>query len=639
MSIKKEKDNVKIFTRRAFVIGGIQGTLLAVMGGRLAWLQVAEGRKYKTLADRNRINIKMLAPSRGEIVDRYGTPLAENSQNFRVVVVPEQSDNVEAVLQDLQGLIELEEHDIKRTLDDIKKVAKFIPVEVKDDLSWDDVATIEVNLPDLPGLSINVGERRTYPLKDATAHLVGYVGAVGQSEISEDKMMALPGLRIGKTGIEKKYDEELRGEAGSSRIEVNVIGREVRELSREDPKDGRRMVLSIDAGLQQSVQERLNLEQSASAVIMDAHSGAIYALASSPSFDPNVFTKSLPADIWEGLLSNPGHPLTNKAVAGQYPPGSTFKMITALAGLEAGVIKRDTTHFCGGHYDFGDSKFHCWKRGGHGHMDMDNALAESCDVFFYKVSTEIGIDKIAEMARRFGLGDKLNFDLIEERPGLMPDIAWKRGYFGKSWQPGETIVASIGQGYIQATPLQLAVMTSRLVNGGKAVRPWLVGHDAAGNPYDKVKWPDMGFDAGHLEFIKKGMDDVVNSSVGTARGAQIKQAGMEMGGKTGTAQVARITMAQRAAGVKNEDLPWKFRHHALFVGYAPINNPRYVASVVVEHGVSGSGSAAPLARDLLLNVQRRTPARKAMISATESLKDIREMHTVLLPPKPEQEPQ
>ena len=637
MSMSKEKDSQKVFTRRAFVIGGIQGTLLAIMGGRLAWLQVAEGRKYKTLADKNRINIKMLAPSRGEIVDRYGTPLAENSQNFRVIVVPEQSDDVETVLRDLQKLIKIEEHDVKRTLEDVKKVAKFIPVEVKDDLSWDDVATIEVNLPDLPGLAINVGERRSYPLKDATAHLIGYVGAVGQAEINEDKMMALPGLRVGKTGIEKKYDDELRGEAGSSRIEVNVIGREVRELSREDPKDGRRIVLSVDAGLQQAVQERLNQERSASAVIMDAHSGAIYALASSPSFDPNLFTKSLPADIWEGLLSNPGHPLTNKAVAGQYPPGSTFKMITALAGLEAGIIQRDTTHYCSGYYEYGNDRFHCWKRGGHGYVDMDNALAESCDVFFYKVSTEIGIDKIAEMARRFGLGDKLGFDLIEERPGLIPDKDWKRGYFGKSWQPGETIVASIGQGYIQTTPLQLAVMTSRLVNGGKAVKPWLVGHDISGKPYDEVKWPDMKFDSAHLDFVKKGMDDVVNSGIGTARGARIEQDGMEMGGKTGTAQVARISMAQRAAGVKNEDLPWKFRHHALFVGYAPIQNPRYVASVVVEHGVSGSASAAPLARDLLLSTQRRTPARKAMISASESLKDVEELQTVILPPNEERE--
>ena len=632
MSLKQDQDNVKIFTRRAFVIGGIQGALLAVMGGRLAWLQVVEGRKYKTLADNNRINMKMLAPSRGEIVDRFGVALADNMQNFRVLVVPEQAKNVEEVLGRLRDLIDLNERDIKQTLEAVKKVAKFIPVEVKDDLPWDDVATIEVNLPDLPGLSIDVGERRNYPLKDATAHLIGYVGAVGQSEISEDKMMALPGLRIGKTGIEKKFDKELRGQAGSARIEVNVIGREVRELGRVPPNDGRRMVLSVDAGLQKSVQERLDQERSASAVVMDVHSGAVYALASSPAFDPNIFTKALPPDVWEGLLSNPGHPLTNKAIAGQYPPGSTFKMITALAGLEAGLIKRNTTHFCSGHYDYGNDRFHCWKRGGHGYMDLDNALAESCDVFFYKISTEIGIDKIAEMARRFGLGDKLGFDLIEERPGLMPDKDWKRGYFGKSWQPGETIVASIGQGYIQATPLQLAVMTSRLVNGGKQVKPWLVGHDAMGRAYDQVEWPDMNFDPSHLAFVKKGMDDVVNASYGTARGAQINQAGMEMGGKTGTAQVKRISMAQRASGVRNEDLPWKYRHHALFVGYAPVNNPRYVASVVVEHGVSGSTAAAPLARDILLETQRRGPARKPMISVLDSLSGEKELQTVRLPP-------
>lgn len=631
MSLNKEQDNTKTFTRRAFLIGGIQGALLGVMGARLGWLQIAEGRKYKTLADKNRINIKMLAPSRGEIVDRYGVAMAENIQNFRVVVVPEQTKDIDAVLARLQELIALDEYNIKQTKDAIKKVAKFIPVEIKEDLPWEDVAAIEVNLPDLPGLFIDVGERRNYPFVQASAHLVGYVGAVGESEIKEDKMMAMPGLRIGKSGIEKKYDKDLRGEAGNARIEVNVVGREVRELGRETPRDGRRIVMSVDAGLQLAVQERLGREQSASAVIMDVHSGAVYALASSPSFDPNIFTKELNATIWEGLLSDPGRPLSNKAVADQYPPGSTFKMMTALAGLESGVINHSTRVFCPGFYHFGDNRFHCWKKGGHGTVDMRGALAQSCDVFFYKLSTEIGIDKIAEVSRRFGLGSKLDFDLLEERPGLIPDKEWKRGFMGKPWHLGETIVASIGQGYTQTTPLQLAVMTARLVNGGKAVKPWIVGHDSAGNPFDKKEWPDMAINPDHLHFIKLGMDDVINSSHGTARGSRIKYPGMQMGGKTGTAQVKRISMAQRAAGIKNEDLPWKFRHHALFVGYAPMENPRYVASVVVEHGVSGSGSAAPLARDILIEAQRRNPAANPMISPNLDLQDYKPVHTVMRP--------
>ena len=627
--MSNDQDNSKVFTRRAFVIGGIQGALLGVLGSRLVWLQVVEGRKYKTLSDNNRINLKMLAPSRGEILDRYGVPLAVNDQNFRVLIIPERSEDLEGTLRRLQKLVELEENSIKKVLETASKTAKFIPVEIKDNLSWDDVATIEVNIPDLPGLSIDVGERRTYPQKEAVAHVIGYVGAVNQSEIGQEKMLSLPGFRIGKTGIEKNFDKRLRGKAGTASIEVNVVGRQVREIGRDPTKDGQRMALSLDSGLQQAVQERLGQERSASAVIMDAHTGAVYALASSPSFDPNIFTTSLPADVWEGLLADPGHPLTNKAVAGQYPPGSTFKMVTALAGLEAGILDVKTSVYCPGHFELGRDRFHCWKSGGHGTVNIFSALAESCDVYFYKLSLEIGIDKIAEMAHRLGLGQELGFDLTEERPGLMPDKDWKRGYFGKSWQPGETVVASIGQGYILSTPLQLAVMTSRLVNGGKAVLPWLVAHDEFGNKKDRTQWPAMNINQDFLKLVKEGMDRVVNHPTGTARASQIKQEGMQMGGKTGTAQVKRISMAQRAAGIKNEELPWKYRHHALFVGYAPIDNPRYVASVVVEHGGGGSSSAAPLASDILLAAQRRAPANKPIINPLTFDKDKKELQTVV----------
>lgn len=614
-----DKDPVKVFTRRAFVIGGIQGALLTVMGGRLAWLQIAEAQKYKTLADKNRINIKILAPSRGEIFDRYGVPLAVNTQNFRVVIIPEQSEDIKKSLQSLQELIELDDKQLEHAVKTASKVAKFIPVEVAEDLSWDDVAKIEVNLPDLPGIFIDVGERRDYPFKENTAHIIGYVGSVNENEIGEDKLLKLPGFKVGKTGIEKTADINLRGKAGTSKIEVNVIGREVRELSKSEAHNGKPMILSVDAELQNAVQTRLNQERSASAVIMDAYTGAIYAMASSPSFDPNMFTKTLPLDVWEEIRNNPGLPLNNKAVSGVYPPGSTFKMVSALAALEAGVVNKNTRVTCYGHMELGRDRFHCWKRGGHGSMDLVSSLEQSCDVYYYKLATEVGIDKIAVMARRLGLGKELGFELSEERPGLIPDKEWKRGYLGKSWQPGETIVSSIGQGYMLTTPLQLAVMTSRLVNGGLAVKPWMNVYDNENHAKDKTSWADLGIPQEHLELIKQGMDAVTTGRKGTAAGAQIREPGMQMGGKTGTAQVKRITREQRSAGVRNEDLPWKSRHHALFVGYAPIENPRYVASVVVEHGVSGSGSAAPLARDILLEAQKRAPASKPVISIESKL--------------------
>lgn len=607
--MKKSGDSGQVFSRRAFVLGALQLSALCVLGGRLAWLQVAQGQKYKTLSDKNRINIKMIAPSRGQIVDRFGIPLAVNNQNFRVLVVPEQAEDLEKVLFALKKLVRLSDDDIQTVLKRASKTAKFVPLEVRDDLTWQEVAKIEVNLPDLPGLSIDEGEIRSYPYGEATAHVVGYVGAVSKTDLSDDPVLTLPGFKVGKTGIEKQYDEQMRGRPGTSEVEINVVGREVRELVNNPSTTGDNVALTIDISLQQSMQRRLNKERSASAVVMDVRNGAVYALASSPSFDPNLFTRGLSVSMWEELLANPGYPLTNKAIAGHYPPGSTFKMITALAGLEAGVINKHSTAYCPGHYEYGDDRFHCWKSAGHGTVDLVSALSESCDTYFYKYSTDIGIDRIAAMARRFGLGDVLDFDLNGERPGLMPDKDWKMGHLGEYWRPGETIVASIGQSYIQTTPLQLAVMTARMVNGGYAVKPWITAQ--IGNKrFVHDKWPEMSIKKAHLDLVLKGMDEAVNDKNGTAKGSRIEDPGMAMGGKTGTAQVQRITMKQRREGAVNADLPWKMRHHALFVGYAPVDNPVYACAVVVEHGVGGSVTAAPLAKDLLYEAQKRDPASR-----------------------------
>jgi len=547
----------RIFTRRAIVIGGLQVLGLGILGARLAWLQIAQGKRYAMLSDRNRINIKMIPPLRGEIVDRFGVPLAVNVQNYRILIVPEQVEDLESALRKLQNLIDVPEDNITQVMKKASKTAKFIPMQVKEDLAWDEVARVEVNLPDLPGISIDRGETRSYPYSETTAHIIGYVRAVSQADLekSNDPVLKLPGFKIGKTGVEKVYDIDLRGETGAAEVEVNVVGREVRELQRRTAKIGERVTLSIDGELQRFAQEVLSRHKSASTVIMDAHTGAIYAMASHPSFDPNAFVRGISTAEWQALLNNDALPQTNKAIAGQYPPGSTFKMITALAGLKAGL------------------------------------LAQSCDTYFYKLAVDLGIEAIADMARQFGLGEKLGLELSEEKAGLIPDKAWKRKRFDQKWQPGESVVASIGQGYILTTPLQLAVMTARLVNGGKAVKPWVQKH---------------------LDLIMRGMDMVVNDEIGTAKASKIEEEGFEMGGKTGTSQVQRITKEQRRLGVKNEDLPWKQRHHALFVGYAPINNPRYVCAVVVEHGVGGSSAAAPLAKDLLLQTQLRDPAQIKM---------------------------
>jgi penicillin-binding protein 2 len=605
--MNRDMERYKEFSRRALLVGAGQAALFAVLAGRLGWLQVVEQEKFQMLSDRNRISLRLIPAGRGEIMDRFGVPLAINTQNFRAFIIPEQTDSVEETLDKLSRLIPVTEEDKQEVLVQMSRHRRFTPLLVKENLTWDDMAQVELNLPDLPGVSIDEGEIRSYPFGAATSHIIGYVGRVSKAELTDDPIMTLPGFRIGKNGVEKSFDETLRGTAGQVQAEVNVVGREIRELKRTDAKSGHRLTLTLDADLQMQCQEMLARHRSASAVVMDAHNGEVYALYSHPGFDPNLFSRGIPADVWEELLADDTHPLTNKAVSGQYPPGSTFKMVTALAAFEAG-ISPGMRVFCPGFTMLGSHKFHCWKQGGHGQMDAVQAMAQSCDCYYYEVGKRIGVDAIAKMARRLGFGERLGFDIPNEGPGLIPDRAWKLRRFREAWQQGETLNTSIGQGHVLATPLQLATMTARLVNGGRAVKPLLVRNIEEEGSQLK-NWPSLGLDPNHLAIVIRGMNAVVNEPRGTALGARIQEAGYSMGGKTGTAQVRAITAAQRAAGVKNEDLPWRQRHHALFVGYGPIVNPRYVVSVVVEHGVGGSKAAAPLARDILLATQKRDPQK------------------------------
>ncbi|MCH2393208.1 penicillin-binding protein 2 [Oceanibaculum sp.] len=624
--MKKDRDQErqKVLTRRALMLGAAQIGLVGTLAGRLYYLQVVQADRYRVLADDNRISIRLLPPPRGEIVDRFGVPLAINEKNYRVVIVREQSGDVPLTLERLGRVIDLPEREVRRVLRDMRRKRAFVPITVRENLSWEEVSRVEVNAPDLPGISIEVGLSRFYPYSAQASHVLGYVAAVSESELTGDPLLELPDFRIGKNGVEKVHDQHLRGTAGTSQVEVNALGRVIRELSREEGQPGRRLEITLDMELQRYAVERLG-EESAAAVIMDVHNGDVLALASTPGFDPNAFNRGLTPNEWEELISNERGPLTNKAIAGQYAPGSTFKMVVALAALEAGVISPQQRVFCPGHMELGDTRFHCWKRQGHGHMDMHDALKHSCDVYFYEVSRRLGIARIAAMSERLGLGRPLGFDLPGERGGLIPTREWKQARFGKPWHQGETLIAGIGQGYILATPLQLAVMTARLVNGGIAVKPHLTrftpeqaglhaisapGATTAG-PGGDAGFPSMGVSQEHLRLVRTAMAAVTNDpNGGTAWRARITEAGMEMGGKTGTAQVRRITMAERLTGVKkNEDLPWRQRDHALFVGYAPVNAPRYCCAVIVEHGGGGSAVAAPIARDLLIETQRRDPAQ------------------------------
>ncbi len=616
--MNRDADRQKSFTRRAFLLGGGGALLFSGLAARLAWLQLLEEDRFKMLSDQNRIGLRLLAAGRGDIVDRFGVPLASNSQNFRAMLVAEQTPDVQGILERLALYIPLSEREKTGIMAAVKKSRPFTPILVKENLTWEEMAKIEVRLPELPGISVDEGKIRSYPLGKASAHLIGYVGLVSEAEMTDDPIMSLPGFRIGKSGIEKKLDMDLRGEAGRVQAEVNAVGREIRELVRTPAKEGKRVVLTIDADLQMRCYERLMKERSASAVVMNVKNGDIYALGSASSFDPNEFTRGISAELWEELQADDTHPLINKVTAGQYPPGSTFKMVTALAALDAGVIGPGHSVFCPGYMELGNARFHCWKAGGHGTVGMTAALAQSCDTFFYDVAKRVGVDRIATVARKLGLGAKLGLELPGELPGLVPDQKWKMQKYGVKWQAGETLNAGIGQGYMLTTPVQLAVMTARLVNGGNAVVPRLVR--STDGVLTKIKEaPGLGFKKAHLDLVRRGMEAVMEEK-GTAYGARITQDGYSMAGKTGTAQVKRISMAERLKGIKNETLEWKLRHHALFVAYGPIGNPKYAAAVVVEHGVSGAGAAAPVARDLMLAVQQSDPAsRRSVDEKTEAV--------------------
>jgi penicillin-binding protein 2 len=597
------------------ILGGGQVALFGLLAGRMYQLQVLESSRYKMLADENRISMRLLPPPRGRILDRFGVPLATNKENYRVLLIAERTRDVKQTLDALGRLISIPDHEHRRILREIRERRDFVPVTVQENLDWQNVSRIEVNAPDLPGVVIDVGQSREYPLGSGSAHLLGYVASVSEKDKkrdrSRDPLLQLPGFRIGKSGIEKQQDLRLRGKAGNSQLEVNVLGRVIRELLRQEGEPGDDVMLTVDLGIQNLAIEKLRDKKSAAAVVMDVNTGGIIALASVPGYDPNVFNTGLTRKQWRDITRDPLAPLTNKAVSGLYAPGSTFKMVVAMAALEHGVIKPEQKVFCRGHVQLGNARFHCWKRHGHGWLDLNGALQQSCDTYFYEISKRVGIDKIAEMGRRFGLGRVTGIDLPNERGGLMPTSAWKKKRLGVAWQKGDTLIAGIGQGFVLTTPLQLAVMTSRVASG-KAVEPHLIQGVVSGGvmrPLDVPSVPDIKISAEVRRLVMNGMNAVSNTQRGTAYRARIKEPGFELAGKTGTAQVKRISKHERDTRVlKNKERLWKNRDHALFVAFAPVEKPRYAIAVVVEHGGGGSTVAAPIARDIMHETLKRDPS-------------------------------
>lgn len=590
----------KLVTRRGLVVGGAMLGVSAALLWRLRDMQLMQSEQFHLLAEENRINLRLLPPTRGLILDRNGVLLAGNEQNYRVVIKRDDAGDIDLVLERLAQLIPLSPESIERARRDMLRNRPFVPVTVAERLNWEEISRVAANAPALPGVTPEMGLSRVYPLREDTAHIVGYVGPVSERDLdaleSPDPVLRIPRFQIGKSGVERMMEDHLRGSAGSQRVEVNAVGRVMRELDRAEGQPGNNLHLTIDARLQNYALQRLQ-GQSGAAAVIDINSGDVLALASGPSFDPNLFVRGISQADFSALLEHEQRPLLHKAVQGMYPPGSTFKMVTALAALDAGETDGRERVFCPGHMDVAGNRFHCWRRGGHGRVDLVAALAESCDVYFYEMSQRCGIDRINAMSERLGLGQRYDLPLTAIAGGLNPTRDWKRRNRNEDWLVGDTVNASIGQGFVLTTPLQLAVMTARLASN-RAVLPRLL-RDPLGNATAQAASLDLRPE--WLQLIRRGMADTVNNARGTAYSSRIVTPEHVMAGKTGTSQVFRITRAEREAGIRRqEDLPWNRRNHALFVDFAPLDDPKIAVAVVIEHGGGGSSTAAPIGRDITL---------------------------------------
>jgi penicillin-binding protein 2 len=589
-------------TRRAALLGGAQLLFMGGLAARMRYLQVDQADQFRLLAEENRINIRLIPPTRGEIFDRNGVRLAENVPSYRIVMVREDAGDVDAVMARLSQIIEIDLETYERALEELKRSAPFLPVTIVEGVSWDEVSKVSVNAPALPGVTPEVGLTRVYPRGSDFAHVVGRVGRVSQKDLdaleNPDQVLRIPRFQIGKINVEARAEDALRGVAGTKQVEVNATGRVMRELARREGQSGADLQLTIDSKLQGYVQARLGGE-SAAVVIVDCESGDLAAIASAPSYDPNLFIGGISSADYDPLLNSKYRPLVNKTVQGAYPPGSTFKMMTAMAAIEEGIVGPDETVYCPGHLEVAGRKFHCWKRAGHGWVDLGNSLKQSCDVYYYDLALKVGIEKITAMANRFGLGIRHDLALSSVNSGLTPTKQWKRTARGADWVIGDTVNASIGQGFMLASPLQLAVMTARIATGREVTPRLIKSRDGVEQPLGDGG--SLNMNDNNLRKMRRAMYEVVNDRRGTGYRSRIIADEWRMAGKTGTSQVRNITAAERARGVtRNADLPWERRDHALFVAFAPYDKPRYAVSVLVEHGGGGSTAAAPIARDVLL---------------------------------------
>jgi penicillin-binding protein 2 len=575
---------------------------------RLVFLQIVEGERFTYLSENNRIRIKRVPGTRGMIFDREGQLLVDSRPSFDLIFVPEDSERPETTLKLLAGYLRRDPIELLKTFEENKNRAAFDELVLGRDIDWPAVVAVETHQLELPGVSLRARPRRNYSDGPMAAHVLGYLGEINQKQLKllKDQGYVL-GDEIGQYGLERRWEELLRGQSGGQQVEVDALGRRVRVLHEVTDVPGYTVHLTLDRQLQETAYEALKGKEG-TIVALDVHSGAILALASTPAFDPNTFARGIKADEWSGLIKDQLRPLSNRATQGQYPPGSTFKIVMSIAGLEEGVIQPESFIQDPGFYSFGNRSFRDWKKGGHGAVNLHKAIVESCDTYFYQLGPKLGIDRIAKWANAFGLGEKTGIALDDERSGTIPSTEWKRKRYRQPWFPGETVSVAIGQGYVTVTPLQLANMMAAVANGGKLYRPYVVNKvesvdGATVREYGPELIRTIELKPDTLKRVRAALADVVSAPHGT--GAAARSEVVSIAGKTGTAQVVEM----KGGYVKTEQLAYFNRDHAWFVSYAPVENPEVAIAVLVEHGGHGGDAAAPMAKKVFekfIEVQKQS---------------------------------
>ncbi len=622
----------KLISRRMFLLS--VGKAIVVVGvlSRLISLQINESRKYKTLSDKNRFREWKLAPERGVIKDYFDNELASNRQVYQIHLIPENTQNIEEVFFRLKSILNITEKKIFSLKRKIAKQKPWEPIIISDNLNWSEFSRINLFLHEMQGVEPIVSIARIYN-DTSSAHIMGYVSQVSAKDLKDKtylKDMSVPGIAVGKTGLERYLDEKIIGKVGFQRYEVNAFGKRIKQIQVDQGQAGKSFKTTLDLEVQKFSSEIIK-DKAASVCVMDIYNGDIISLVSSPAYDPNAFVHGIDKTYWQSLIKNKRKPLINKAISGLYPPGSTIKTIVALSALENNIVRPLNTVKCTGKIELFGEKFHCWKKKGHGTMNMRSAIKRSCDVYFYEIARKLGVDRLSETAKKFGLGKKVLPNFSEERPGVVPSTSWKKKYIGQNWYLGETLHSGIGQGYFQSTPIQLCLMTAQIANGGFKINPRIIYDKDKNNLKDyldfKNKNPDQpltddllvsNFDLKplfrnqeNIKIVKDAMYSSSNEPGGTSYGSRLENKKFMFAGKTGSSQIKRFTEAQREAEVKQESLKYEDRDHALFVAFAPVSDPKYAISVVVEHGGSGSKSAAPIAQKVIKKVIERDSLRNS----------------------------